>query len=116
MHQRSGLGFHHGQGITLGPVVPVVAGPVVALAIVARPLVAGPVVTILAGLLLLLGVAALVTGSQQAVETRRGAFEQAGQQIGTAQDINGSIDQNTQLQVQAGLTINELIGVMNGAV
>jgi hypothetical protein len=63
-----------------------------------------------------LGVAALVTGSQQAVETRRGAFEQAGQQIGTAQDIKGSIDQNTQLQVQAGLTINELIGVMNGAV
>lgn len=27
-----------------------------------------------------------------------------------------SIDQNTQLQVQTGLTINEMIGVMNGAV
>ncbi|TIR62726.1 MAG: conjugal transfer protein, partial [Mesorhizobium sp.] len=38
------------------------------------------------------------------------------QSIGQAQDIKGSIDQNTQLQVQAGLTINELIGVMNGAV
>ncbi|TGQ04479.1 type IV secretion system protein [Mesorhizobium sp. M2E.F.Ca.ET.219.01.1.1] len=63
-----------------------------------------------------LGVSALVTGSQKAVTTRRSAFEQAGQSIGQAKDIKGSIDQNTQLQVQAGLTINELIGVMNGAV
>ncbi|MGI0526637.1 type IV secretion system protein [Rhizobium giardinii] len=63
-----------------------------------------------------LGVAALVTGSQQAVQTRRASFEQAGQSIGQAKDIKGSIDQNTQLQVQAGLTVNELIGVMNGAV
>lgn len=63
-----------------------------------------------------LGVAALVTGSQQAVQTRRTSFEQAGASIGQAKDIKGSIDQNTQLQVQAGLTVNELIGVMNGAV
>lgn len=63
-----------------------------------------------------LGVAALVTGSQQAVKTRRTSFEQAGANIGQAKDIKGSIDQNTQLQVQAGLTVNELIGVMNGAV
>ncbi len=63
-----------------------------------------------------LGVAALVNGSQQAVQTRRTSFEQAGTNIGQAKDIKGSIDQNTQLQVQAGLTINELIGVMNGAV
>jgi hypothetical protein len=63
-----------------------------------------------------LGVSALVTGSQQAVTTRTQAFQQAGQQIGQAQDIKGSIDQNTQLQVQTGLTINEMIGVMNGAV
>jgi Type IV secretion system proteins len=63
-----------------------------------------------------LGVAALINGSQRAVETRKSAFEQASGEIGTAEDIKGSIDQNTQLQVQAGLTINELIGVMNGAV
>jgi hypothetical protein len=63
-----------------------------------------------------LGVSALINGSQQAIETRRSAFEQAGSQIGTAQDIKGSIDQNTQLQVQSGLTLNEMIGVMNGAV
>ena len=43
-----------------------------------------------------------------------GALETAGGDIGKAEDIKGSIDQNTQLQVQAGLTINELIGVMNG--
>ncbi|CDM62260.1 MULTISPECIES: type IV secretion system protein [Rhizobium] len=63
-----------------------------------------------------LGVSALVNGSQQAIKSRRSAFEQAGGQIGTAQDIKGSIDQNTQLQVQSGLTLNEMIGVMNGAV
>lgn len=63
-----------------------------------------------------LGVSAMINGSQQAIETRRSAFEQAGSQIGTAEDIKGSIDQNTQLQVQSGLTLNEMIGVMNGAV
>jgi hypothetical protein len=63
-----------------------------------------------------LGVSALINGSQQEIETRRSAFEQAGQQIGKAEDIKGSIDQNTQLQVQSGLTLNEMIGVMNGAV
>lgn len=63
-----------------------------------------------------LGVSALINGSQKATETRRSAFEAAGQRIGTAEDVKGSIDQNTQLQVQSGLTLNEMIGVMNGAV
>jgi hypothetical protein len=63
-----------------------------------------------------LGVSALITGSRQAVETRRTALESAGQNIGKAEDIKGSIDQNTQLQVQTGLTLNELIGVLNGGV
>jgi len=63
-----------------------------------------------------LGVSALINGSQKATETRRSAFEAAGRQIGKAEDIKGSIDQNTQLQVQSGLTLNEMIGVMNGAV
>jgi hypothetical protein len=63
-----------------------------------------------------MGVSALITGSQQAVETRRSALERAGAGIGQAEDIKGSIDQNTQLQVQTGLTLNEMIGVMNGAV
>ena len=63
-----------------------------------------------------LGVSALITGSQQAVETRRSALESAGQEIGSSKDIKGSIDQNTQLQVQTGLTLNEMIGTMNAAV
>ena len=63
-----------------------------------------------------LGVSALINGSQKAIATRRNAFEQAGSQIGRTQDIKGSIDQNTQLLVQSGLTLNEMIGVMNGAV
>ncbi|WEZ85967.1 type IV secretion system protein (plasmid) [Rhizobium sp. 32-5/1] len=62
------------------------------------------------------GVSALINGSQKATQTRRSALEAAGQKIGTAEDIKGSIDQNTQLQVQSGLTLNEMIGVMNGAV
>jgi hypothetical protein len=63
-----------------------------------------------------LGVSALITGSRQAVGTRRTALENAGQGIGQAEDIKGSIDQNTQLQVQTGLTLNEMIGVLNGGV
>lgn len=63
-----------------------------------------------------LGVSALITGAQQAVTSRTSALQNASQQIGTSNDIKGSIDQNSQLQVQTGLTINELIGVMNGAV
>lgn len=61
-------------------------------------------------------VSALVTGAKQATTTRRQALEQAGNKIGQAEDVKGSIDQNSQLQVQTGLTLNELIGVMNGAV
>ncbi len=63
-----------------------------------------------------MGVSALINGSQQAVETRRSALETAGGEIGKAEDIKGSIDQNTQLQVQTGLTLNEMIGVLNGGV
>ena len=63
-----------------------------------------------------MGVSALVIGSQHAAETRRAAFENAVQEIGQAKDIKGSIDQNTQLQVQSGLTLNEMIGVLNAGV
>lgn len=62
-----------------------------------------------------MGVSALINGSQQAVETRRSALETAGGEIGKAEDIR-MIDQNTQLQVQTGLTLNEMIGVLNGGV
>jgi hypothetical protein len=58
-------------------------------------------------------VSGLVAGQQSAASTRTSAFQSAGGQIGSAPDIKGSIDQNSQLQVQTGLTINELIGTMN---
>jgi Type IV secretion system proteins len=61
-------------------------------------------------------VSALVNGTKQAAAGRRSALESAGNKIGEARDIKGSVDQNSQLQVQTGLTLNELIGVMNGAV
>ncbi len=63
-----------------------------------------------------LGVSAMINGSTQAVASRRSALERAGQGIGQASDVKGSIDQNTQLQVQTGLTLNELIGVLNAGV
>ena len=43
-------------------------------------------------------------------------LSQAAGVIGSAADVKGSIDQNTQVQVQTGQTINELIGVANGSV
>ncbi|ANT54309.1 type IV secretion system protein [Mesorhizobium amorphae] len=67
----------------------------------------------------LVNVAATVTGlvdsSQNGVKTRSSAFQSGAQRIGTAQDIKGSIDQNSQIMVQTGLTVNELIGAVNTA-
>lgn len=57
----------------------------------------------------------LINSTQSAVQQQSSAFKQGGQQIGQAQDLKGSIDQNTQVQVQTGLTINELNGVANNA-
>jgi hypothetical protein len=59
-------------------------------------------------------ISGLVAGQQSAASSRTSAFQSAEGQIGSAPDIKGSIDQNSQLQVQTGLTINELIGTMNG--
>ncbi len=59
---------------------------------------------------------ALTSAASQGVQSRSGQFTAIGGQIGTSQDVKGSVDQNSQLQVQTGLTINELIGVTNGAV
>jgi hypothetical protein len=59
--------------------------------------------------------AGVVAGAQTAAATRTAALQGSGALIGSAPDIKGSIDQNSQMQVQTALTINELIGVMNGA-
>jgi len=57
----------------------------------------------------------LIDSTQGAVQQRSAAFVQGGQQIGQAQDLKGSVDQNTQVQIQTGQTINELNGVVNNA-
>ncbi len=57
----------------------------------------------------------LIDSTQGAVKQRAQAFTQGGQQIGQAQDLKGSVDQNTQVQVQTGQTINELTGTVNTA-
>jgi Type IV secretion system proteins len=57
----------------------------------------------------------LINSTQGAVQQRSSAFTQGGQQIGQAQDLKGSVDQNTQVQIQTGQTINELNGVINNA-
>lgn len=57
----------------------------------------------------------LINSTQSAVQTRSQAFTQGGQQIGKAQDLKGSVDQNTQVQIQTGQTVNELNGVVNNA-
>jgi len=58
----------------------------------------------------------LVSSTQGAVQQRSSAFMQGGSQIGSAQDLKGSVDQNTQVQIQTGQTVNELTGVVNTAV
>jgi hypothetical protein len=57
-------------------------------------------------------ITAAIAGAQAASLTRSGAFKGAAGQIGSSPDIKGSIDQNSQLQTQTGLTINELIGTV----
>ncbi len=58
----------------------------------------------------------LIASTQSATQSRSQAFTTGGQQIGTAQDLKGSVDQNTQVQLQTGQTVNELNGVVNNAV
>lgn len=58
----------------------------------------------------------LVNSTQGAITTRGQSFKTGGQAIGSSKDIKGSIDQNSQIQIQTGQTINELTGVMNNAV
>ncbi|MCW6512536.1 type IV secretion system protein [Lichenifustis flavocetrariae] len=57
----------------------------------------------------------LITSTQNAIQQRSSAFTQGSQQIGRAADLKGSVDQNTQVQIQTGQTINELNGVVNNA-
>lgn len=58
----------------------------------------------------------LVDSTQSAVQSRGNAFTSGAQQIGSAPDLKASVDQNSQIQVQTGQTINEMIGVLNSNV
>jgi hypothetical protein len=57
----------------------------------------------------------LVDSTQGAVTSRSDSYTSAAQKIGSAPDLKGSIDQNSQIQAQNGMTVNELIGTMNTA-
>ena len=57
----------------------------------------------------------LIDATQGAIQTRSNGFTQGGQMIGRAADLKGSVDQNTQIQIQTGQTINEMTGVVNNA-
>ncbi|AQT48015.1 type IV secretion system protein [Bartonella choladocola] len=56
--------------------------------------------------------ASIVTGSQSAVTERSKQFQNIGGQIGKTKDIKGSIDFNTQMQLQTAQTTNEAIGAI----
>lgn len=57
-------------------------------------------------------VAGLVNSTQTAMTARSSAFTSGGGSIGSAPDLKGSVDQNTQVQIQTGQTVNELIGAV----
>jgi hypothetical protein len=57
---------------------------------------------------------AIIAGVLKASIDRDVSLQQASQQIGTTQDLKGSLDQNSQLQVQNGKILNEIVGVLNG--
>jgi len=56
---------------------------------------------------------ASIAGTQTSAQQRSSAFQAVQGQIGTASDIKGSIDQNSQVQTQTAQTVNELVGAVN---
>ena len=56
---------------------------------------------------------ASIAGTQASAQQRSTAFQAVQGQIGTASDIKGSIDQNSQVQTQTAQTVNELVGAVN---
>lgn len=60
--------------------------------------------------------AALTQQASQGVSTRESSLQSATGQIGQAENVKGSVDENTRMQLETARTINELVGVQNGAV
>ena len=56
---------------------------------------------------------ASIAGTQTSAQQRSSAFQAVQGQIGSAPDIKGSIDQNSQVQTQTAQTVNELVGAVN---
>ncbi|OLP59674.1 type VI secretion protein [Xaviernesmea oryzae] len=56
---------------------------------------------------------AAISGMQASTQQRSTSFQAVEGQIGTAPDIKGSIDQNSQVQTQTAQTVNELVGAVN---
>ncbi|API56802.1 MULTISPECIES: type IV secretion system protein [Rhizobium] len=56
---------------------------------------------------------ASISGTQNSAQQRSTAFQAVQSQIGSAPDIKGSIDQNSQVQTQTAQTVNELVGAVN---
>lgn len=59
---------------------------------------------------------ALTAQASAGVTTREQSLQSANGQIGEAEDVKGSVDANTKMQLETARTMNELIGVSNGAV
>lgn len=55
----------------------------------------------------------LIKGIIEATKVRRKKLEAISNNIGSTKDIKESIDQNSQLQVQNGLLLNEVVGLNN---
>jgi hypothetical protein len=59
---------------------------------------------------------ALTSQASQGVTQREQSLQSASGQIGQSEDVKGSVDQNTRMQLESARAVNELIGVQNGAV
>ncbi len=59
---------------------------------------------------------ALTSQASQGVMQRDQTLQSASGQIGQSEDVKGSVDQNTRMQLENARAVNELIGVQNGAV
>ena len=59
---------------------------------------------------------ALTDAMNSATKDRQTSFMQATQQIGTAKDLKGALEQNTQMVLQGNQTANEAVGSLNNQV
>jgi len=59
---------------------------------------------------------ALTDAMNSATKDRQNSFMRATQQVGTAQDLKGALEQNTQMVLQGNQTANEAVGSLNNQV